>query len=140
MTATSDPHLPAGLLFQVLRPARSDFGDLTCGGVSAEAQHLTVVGIIDDDGHCQPLPKDARVFPARPDAPAVIVDRTLGGWPILVPAHFDEQTNTWKRAPAHTIAGGNYAASSDSRATDALHTVLGQRFYGAVAIHDRIEH
>lgn len=130
---------PAGLMFQVVRPAPSPYGDLTCGGVSAEAENLTVVGTVDDDGNCQPLPKGSRVFPARPDAPAVVVDRTYGGWPILVPAYFDEQAGQWERVPSHTMAGGNYAASSDSRASDSLHTVCGHRFYGAVAIHDRIE-
>ncbi|PZT99654.1 MAG: hypothetical protein DI630_16470 [Gordonia sp. (in: high G+C Gram-positive bacteria)] len=130
---------PAGLMFQVVRPTPSTYGDLTCGGVSGEASHLTVVGIVDDDGDCQPLPKTAQVFPARPDAPAVVVDRTYGGWPILVPAYFDAQAGQWERLPSHTMAGGNFAASSDSRATDALCAVLGERFYGAVAIHDRIE-
>lgn len=139
MTTATAAAATAGLLFQVLRPAPSSYGDLTCGGVSAEAKHLTVVGTIDDDGDCQPLPAGARVFPARPDAPAVVVDRTPGGWPILVPAYFDAQAGQWGRVPSHTVAGGNYAASSDSRASDALHAVLGARFYGAVAIHDRIE-
>lgn len=76
---------PVGLMFQVVRPTPSTYGDLTCGGVSAEASHLTVVGVVDDDGDCQPLPKTAQVFQARLDAPAVVVDSTTGGWPILVP-------------------------------------------------------
>lgn len=136
---TTPATAPAGLMFQVVRPAPSRYGDLTLGGVSAQADTLTVVGTIDADGDCQPLPKDARVFPARPEAPAVVVDRTYGGWPILVPAAYDEASGKWDRVRPHTMAGGNYAASSDSRASDALHAVSGQRFYGAVAIHDRIE-
>lgn len=138
MTATI-PDAPAGLMFSVVRPAPSGWGDLTCGGVSSTADTLTVVGIIDADGDFQQLPKDARVFPARPNSPAVVVDRTYGGWPILVPAVYNEAHGQWDRIRTHTMAGGNYAASSDSRACDALDTVLGQRFYGAVAIHDRIE-
>lgn len=138
MTATSAPNLPAGLLIQVVRPAPSPYGDLTCGGVSAEAKNLTLVGIIDNDGEYEPLPKGAQVFAARPDAPAVVLDRTAGGFPILVPASHDPELG-WGRVRTHTMAGGNYGAFSDSRVGDALQAVSGARFYGAVAIHDRIE-
>ena len=135
---TTPATAPAGLLIQVVRPAPSNYGDLTCGGVSAEAKHLTLVGIIDADGEYAQLPKCSRVFPARPDAPAVLLDRTAGGFPILVPASHDPELG-WGRVRAHTMAGGNYGASSDSRVGDALRAVSGQSFYGAVAIHDRIE-
>lgn len=138
MTATSAPDFPAGLLVQVVRPAPSPYGDLTCGGVSAEAKDLTLVGIIDADGEYEPLPEGARVFPARPDAPPVVLDRTAGGFPILVPAS-DHPEIGWGRVRTHTMAGGNYGASADSRFGDALQAVSGARFYGAVAIHDRIE-
>tara|TARA_B100000131_G_scaffold322233_1_gene375502 strand:- start:81 stop:410 length:330 start_codon:yes stop_codon:yes gene_type:complete len=39
----------------------------------------------------------------------------------------------------HTMFGGNYAASSDSRLSKAMDDLVGNRFYGAVAIHDRVE-
>ena len=41
----------------------------------------------------------------------------------------------------HTMFGGNYAASSDSRLSEAMDDLLGgrNRFYGAIAIHDRVE-
>lgn len=65
------------------------------------ASHLTVVGVVDDDGDCQPLPKTAQVFPARLDAPAVVVDSTTRGWPILVPAYFDAQAGRWERVPSY---------------------------------------
>jgi len=35
--------------------------------------------------------------------------------------------------------GGNFAASSDSRFSQACRELLGHHFYGAVAIHDRVE-
>lgn len=138
MTTTPATDFPAGLLIQVVRPAPSEYGDLTCGGVSVEARHLSLIGIIDPDGDYEQLPKQSRVFPARPDAPAVVLDRTAGGFPILVPASHDEELG-WGRVRTHTMAGGNYGASSDSRVGDALRAVSGSRFYGAVAIHDRIE-
>ena len=39
----------------------------------------------------------------------------------------------------HTMFGGNYAASSDSRLSKAVDNLTGNRFYGAIAIHDRVE-
>ena len=39
----------------------------------------------------------------------------------------------------HTMFGGNYAASSDSRLSKAMDDLTGNRFYGAIAIHDRVE-
>tara|TARA_R100000231_G_scaffold49082_1_gene41962 strand:- start:107 stop:436 length:330 start_codon:yes stop_codon:yes gene_type:complete len=39
----------------------------------------------------------------------------------------------------HTMDGGNFAASSDSRFSQACRELLGHHFYGAVAIHDRVE-
>ena len=39
----------------------------------------------------------------------------------------------------HTMFGGNYAASSDSRLSEAVDNLTGNRFYGAIAIHDRVE-
>ena len=39
----------------------------------------------------------------------------------------------------HTMDGGNFAATSDSRFSDACRELLGHHFYGAVAIHDRVE-
>jgi len=38
-----------------------------------------------------------------------------------------------------TMMGGNYAASCDSRFSKAIKSLLGHDFYGAVAIHDRVE-
>ena len=39
----------------------------------------------------------------------------------------------------HTMDGGNFAASCDSRFSEACRELLGHHFYGAVAIHDRVE-
>ena len=39
----------------------------------------------------------------------------------------------------HTMDGGNYAATCDSRFNSAIKELIGHHFYGAVAIHDRVE-
>ena len=39
----------------------------------------------------------------------------------------------------HTMDVGNFAASCDSRFSKACRELLGHHFYGAVAIHDRVE-
>ena len=39
----------------------------------------------------------------------------------------------------HTMDGGNFAATCDSRFNSAIKELLGHHFYGAVAIHDRVE-
>ena len=39
----------------------------------------------------------------------------------------------------HTMDGGNYAATCDSRFSSAIKELTGHHFYGAVAIHDRVE-
>jgi hypothetical protein len=43
------------------------------------------------------------------------------------------------RAPGWHMMGGSYVASSDSRFAEACEVVLGAKFYGAVALHDRKE-
>lgn len=39
----------------------------------------------------------------------------------------------------HTMAGGTFIHSHDSRFTSAIEKLIGYRFYGAVSFHDRIE-
>ena len=39
----------------------------------------------------------------------------------------------------HTMDGGNFAATCDSRFNSAIKKLIGHHFYGAVAIHDRKE-
>ena len=38
-----------------------------------------------------------------------------------------------------TMMGGHYGATSDSRFSDAVEEMMGTPFYGALAIHDRVE-
>ena len=39
----------------------------------------------------------------------------------------------------HSMCGGTFAATSDSRLNDKIEELTGCRFYGAVAVHDRVE-
>ena len=39
----------------------------------------------------------------------------------------------------HSMMGGNYAATSDSRFREAIEKLLGHNFYGALPVHDRVE-
>lgn len=114
--------------------------DATAGGVSSKADRLTVVGVEDSLGQFFPMPRGSQVFAPSEDAPAVVVKvRNVGG-PVLsvVPATYDEQRQTYKAHPG-VMAGGNYAATSDSRVGELVRTVTGHDFYGAMAVHDRIE-
>lgn len=50
---------------------------------------------------------------------------------------YDFDGSTWTPVPG-TPAGGNYA-TGDSRLTDLVSQLTGHHFYGAVAIHDRLD-
>lgn len=91
--------------------------DSTNGGVSGKVSDLTVINI---DGPFEPTD----------DAPAVVLVEGALNTAKIVPV---DAVGQW------TMFGGNYAACSDSRFSDAVAGILGHRFYGAVAIHDRIE-
>lgn len=112
-----------GLRVNVYRAA--DGRDCTNGGISAKATCLCVVNI---DG------------PFKPDysTPAAILTTNQFGDPILKPARkgFEEE---WEVEPVWFMFGGNYAASSDSRFSCALSSIMGIPFYGAIPIHDRHE-
>lgn len=97
-------NLPEGLRMSVYR---SSLGDCTNGGVSAAASHLTLVGFVKPgEKDVRPLPARSQVFPAGPDAPAVVmVESNLrGALPHLVPLDA-YLAGKW------TMHGGNLAAA-----------------------------
>lgn len=106
-----------GLIVNVFRAA--DVQDCTRNGVSARHSTLCVINV---DGPFQPAP----------DAPAVLLDTRVKGALRLVP--LDEYA-----AGKWLMFGGNFAHCSDARFTEACERILGHAFYGAVAIHDRVE-
>lgn len=137
-----------GMTLEVLRPA--DGVDCTLDGITSTHTRLTLVGIVDYRGGYRPserrlslLPPECRVWDASPAAPAVMLGvRRMGGIIFhLIPATWDG--HHWTPSPediGHYCAGGNYATTGDSRVGDLLSNFLDDgRFYGALAVHDRLE-
>lgn len=104
-----------GLLVNVLRHASG--WDCTNNGISSRVDTLCITNI---EGPFEP----------RTGIPGVILESHVPGCLRIVPA---DAGNAW------VMFGGNYAACSDSRFREACEGLLGHSFYGAVAIHDRIE-
>lgn len=137
------PETLHGLNLTVLRPA--DGADSTLGGVSGQHQRLTLIGTlgtIDGFGN-QAVPLRKEFWgPAEPDAdaPAVALQVRVIGEPVLniVPVFKDITRGTWDTR-AGFMAGGNFAYTTDSRFNRLCESLLGHRFYGAVAVHDRFE-
>lgn len=97
---------------------RDTLGDCTNGGISSKCDQLTLVNV---EGPFQPTP----------EAPAALLDSHIPGLLRIVPSPVS--------ATRHFSFGGNFAATSDSRFSEACERLSDQRFYGAVAIHDRTE-
>ncbi len=95
----------------------SKFGDCTLNGVSSR----------DIEGLC--LTNVEGPFEPSDHYPAAKLGVSLNSL-YIKPA--------WNEGEL-TMNGGNFAASSDSRFSDACQRLLGRPFYGAVAIHDRVE-
>ena len=110
---------------------RSNLGDSTNNGISAKADQLCLVNV---EGPFEP----SNLHPA-----AMLVPGNLDGTLKIVPAGCYQNKETrnfeWHPVPGWYMAGGNYAATSDSRFSEACEKLLGHRFYAAVAIHDRKE-
>jgi hypothetical protein len=106
-----------GIIVSVYTDKSSDY-DCTCNGVTNRFDRLCVVNV---EG------------PFEPDAttPAVTLEAgAMDGIAVLRPI---EAKGNW------TMFGGNYASTSDSRFCSAVEKICGHRFYGAVAVHDRVE-
>lgn len=99
------------------------YADCSNGGISARCDRVTIVNCDGPD-----------IMPTE-DAPAVRLDKRADVL-RLVPVVWNGVE--WVTAGWHMF-GGTYVATSDSRFADACRRVLGARFYGAVALHDRTE-
>lgn len=113
-----------GLHVQVYRGARGN--DCTMGGISSQASELCLVNV-------------SGPFEPSESTPAAMLGtgRMFGGLRI-VPA-VKNDAGEWVEDSRWLMMGGNYAATSDSRFSEACERLLGHTFYGAVAIHDRHE-
>ena len=106
-----------GLIVSVYKDADSNY-DCTMNGVTSRFTKLCVTNV---DGPFDP----------SDDCPAVkLVEGNLPGTAKIVP---EECEGKW------SMMGGNYAATSDSRFSEAIETIVGGRFNGAVPVHDRVE-
>jgi hypothetical protein len=116
-----------GLHITVLRGSRNGrVIDYTMDGISSKADSLYLVNV---DGPCEP----DDTAPA-----ALLIAGALPGTLKIVPAT-KGLDGSYVRVPGWFMMGGNYGATSDSRFSEACENILGYRFYGAVAIHDRNE-
>ena len=101
---------------------RNGHYDCTNGGVSSYSRTLCVT-------NCE------GPFEPSEDAPAVklVMAEPIGGRKILrlIPESAEGK---------QTMFGGNYGSTSDSRFSRLCEKLLGGAFYGAVAIHDRVEY
>lgn len=113
-----------GMYATVCRNA--EFGDCSLNGVSKRFNKLLVVNV---DG---PFGRE------EDEECAVLLEQHVRGCLRIVPAVKDGN-GKWIKDPRWAMFGGNYASCSDSRFTELCEQLLGHRFYGAVAIHDRYE-
>jgi hypothetical protein len=93
--------------------------DCTNGGESHTARGFTVMNAEGPHKPCADYPAATLVVEGR------------GRWKILslIP---DSKKNDWN------MFGGNYAGCSDSRFGKLCEKLIGGKWYGAVAIHDRV--
>lgn len=154
VTELDVPAVP-GLTLRVLRSAGMD---CTAGGITSWAQEVRLVGVVDRRHPSAGGPEvpvnvwqetpvvsmtDYRlpVYPLRADVPEVALElRNMGSEVLLtfVPVKRAADGSVVTMG-AWTMAGGNYAATSDSRLEELIEAWTGRRFYGAINVHDRIE-
>lgn len=150
---TNPAHADIGVRGARLDVFRSADGyDCTNGGISSQHKSLTLIGWTGADRTSDipvrmvaPLPRHCQhTTPDREHPAAALEIRRLGREHIasIVPA---EWVRTSLREPTAgrwapvtgTMFGGNYLSTHGI--SDLIEALLGHRFYGAVAIHDRIE-
>ena len=106
-----------GINVSVYKDADSNY-DCTMNGVTNRFTKLCVTNV------------DGPFDPSDDCPPVQLVEGNLPGTVKIVP---EEGKGKW------TMFGGNYAATSDSRFSEAVEKIVGGRFYGAVPVHDRVE-
>lgn len=104
--------------------ARVYHSDYQGGGASDRLKEITIVG-----------PEVDPAFAPTPDRPAFELVQHVRGSVCLQPVGGPAD----KRKVIGPMFGGNFAHTSDSRVSEAIARLLGHRFYGAIAIHDRYE-
>lgn len=105
-----------GMRIEVYRSAHRSM-DCTMGGASSRCSELTVMNV---EGPFEPTP----------EAPAALLISHVPGCLRICPV---EGMDRWQSM------GGNFGHTSDSRFSQKCEQLTGAKFYGAVAIHDRVE-
>jgi len=108
--------------------ARVYHSDYRGGCASDQLREITIVG-----------PEVDPVFEPTPDRPAYELVQHVRGSVCLQPVARRDGGSADRREVIGPMFGGNFAHTSDSRVSDAVARLLGHRFYGAIAIHDRYE-
>ncbi len=103
-----------GLQVEIFRNGEQDFSN---NGVSNRFSRLTLINV---DGPDDPTA----------EAPAALLNQGPFNSLNVIPV---------EAGGRHTMMGGTYVATSDSRFADACRSRLGHHHYGAVALHDRVE-
>jgi|TARA_B100001094_G_C17857891_1_gene635941 hypothetical protein len=98
--------------------SNSDTYDCTLNGVTSRYDQLCVVNVEGPDS---------------PSATAPAVNLVKGNLPGIAKIVPEEAGKKW------VMFGGNYAATSDSRFTQAVEKITGNPHSGAVPVHDRVE-
>jgi hypothetical protein len=97
---------------------KSNLGECSNSGVSARYDQVCIVNI---EGPFEPDDNHPAV--------ELVADR-VEGIARIVPV---ELVGRW------AMMGGCYIATSDSRFSQAVEKLIGNKFYGAVPLHDRVE-
>ena len=118
-----------GLHINVYKEVRTgndwlDNVDCTNGGITSK--NIKGLCITNCDGPFNPTED----YPAA----RLVVRNIMGSKIVTIVPEEELEKGSW------TMMGGNYGSTSDSRFKDKLEEMLGERFYGAVAIHDRVEY
>ena len=116
---------PTKISVFVYRDAHSKFADCTNGGASSTHNTLTLIA---PDADLSEIEESHRERTFR------LVQGAYPGTAILVPAFPPSGEGI-----VGPMAGGNFAATSDSRFSQMIEDITGHRFYGAIPIHDRYE-
>jgi hypothetical protein len=115
-----------GLMVNVYRTSRNGkVVDCTLDGFSSYSDSICLVNVRG---------------PSEPDAFCAIgmlVPGYVVGTAFVVAAHRTE--DGYVQSDSRSSDGGNFAACSDSRFSEAVEAITGHPFYGAIPIHDRVE-
>ncbi|MDN5760631.1 MAG: hypothetical protein L0H59_19265 [Tomitella sp.] len=151
--ATSPLTEALGLRLGILR--NTTFPDCSNHGISAAADNVVLAGIYDPDSKSlTAVPKSLRVSPANSKAPAVVLTwhptgtrdfltlRGRQGGFFLIPDTLLEpvEGRPVKYQRRHSMFGGTFGWTGDSRLVDAVNELAGGPFPVApLMLHDRVE-